>query len=128
VRESYAKYAKAIVNVGAEGSRDLATRPVGLRIEIVPLRDPGVVGADEALPVQVLFDGRPLEGVYVYALAAGSEAYADGHRTDENGRASVPLPARGLMSLHCIHMRPHADPGEADWESFFATVSFVAAE
>jgi hypothetical protein len=32
------------------------------------------------------------------------------------------------MSLHCIHMRPHADPDEADWESFFATVSFVAAE
>lgn len=128
VRESYAKYAKTIVTVGDGGSPDLATRPAGLRIEIVPLTDPGGVGDGEELPVQVLFEGRPLEGVYVYALAAGAELYVDGHRTDEDGRTSVPLPAGGLMSLHCIHMRPHADPGEADWESFFATVSFVAAE
>jgi uncharacterized GH25 family protein len=127
-RESYAKYAKAIVVVGDGGPRDLATRPAGLRIEIVPLRDPGVVSAGEELPVQVLFEGRPLEGVYVYALAAGADAYVDGHRTDKDGRTAVPLPAGGLMSLHCIHMRPHADAAEADWESFFATVSFVAAE
>jgi uncharacterized GH25 family protein len=127
-RESYAKFAKAIVTVGEGGPRNLATRAAGLRIEIVPLRDPGTVGAGEALPVQVLFEGRPLEGVYVYALAAGEEGYVDGHRTDRDGRTAVPLPAGGLMSLHCIHMRPHADPGEADWESFFATVTFVAAE
>ena len=127
-RESYAKYAKAIVTVGEDGSRDLATRPAGLRIEIVPLRDPGGVGAGEELPVQVLFEGRPLEGVYVYALAPGADAYVDGHRTNEDGRAAVQLPSGGLMSLHCIHMRPHADPELADWESFFATVSFVAAE
>ena len=128
VRESYAKYAKAIVAVGDGGSRDLAMRPVGLRIEIVPLRDPGGVGQGGELPVQVLFEDKPLEGVYVYALAAGAEVYVDGHRTDGDGRASVPLPAAGLMSLHCIHMRPHADAGQADWESFFATVSFFAAE
>jgi hypothetical protein len=127
-RESYAKYAKAIVAVGEGGARDLATRPAGLRLEIVPLRDPGGVGAGEELPVQVLFEGRPLEGVYVYALAAGAEGYIDGHRTDGDGRTAVPLPAGGLMSLHCIHMRPHADAGEADWESFFATVSFVAVD
>ena len=127
-RESYAKYAKAIVAVGERGPRDLATRPAGLRLEIVPLRDPGVVGAGEELPVQVLFEGQPLEGVSVYALAAGAEGYVDGHQTDEKGRTAVPLPAAGLMSLHCIHMRPHADAGEADWESFFATISFVTSE
>jgi hypothetical protein len=128
VRESYAKFAKAIVTVGEGGSRDLATRPAGLRIEIVPLLDPSTVGAGQRLPVQVLFEGRPLEGVSVYALAAGAEGYVDGHRTDDDGRAVVPIPSGGLMSLHCIHMRPHADPDEADWESFFATTTFVAAE
>ncbi len=127
-RESYAKYAKAIVTVGEGGPRDLATRPVGLRLEIVPLRDPGVVGAGEELPVQVLFEGRPLEGVYVYSLAAGAEDYVDGHQTDEEGRTAVPLPASGLMSLHCIYMRTHADSEQADWESFFATISFVTPE
>jgi uncharacterized GH25 family protein len=127
-RESYSKYAKAIVTVGDGGPRDLVTGPAGLRLEIVPLRDPGVMGAGEELPVQVLFEGRPLEGVYVYALAAGAEGYVHGQRTDTEGRTAVRLPAGGLMSLRCIHMRPHADPGEADWESFFATVTFVAAE
>jgi hypothetical protein len=128
VRESYAKFAKAILTVGERGPRDLATRPVGLRLEIVPLRDPAVVGAGQGLPVQVLFETRPLEGVYVYALAAGAEGYVDGHRTGEDGRAVVPIPSGGLMSLHCIRMRRHADPNEADWESFFATVSFAVSE
>ena len=56
------------------------------------------------------------------------DAYVDGQQTDEEGRTAVPLPAGGLMSLHCIHMRPHADAGVADWESFFATISFVTSE
>ena len=49
-------------------------------------------------------------------------------RRDREGKATVPLPAGGLRSLHCIHMRPHAEPGVADWESFFATASVVASE
>jgi len=122
-REMYAKFAKAILVVGKGGPADLATRPAGLRIEIVPLVDPRGLGAGE-LPVQVLFEGEPLEGVHVYPLAEGEDEYAEGYRTDDAGKTAVPIATDGLWSLHCIHMRPYADKAEADWESFFATTTF----
>jgi hypothetical protein len=124
-REIYAKFAKAVLRVGEGGPADLATKPVGLKIEIVPLADPyGVAGGK--LPVQVLFEGRPLDGVFVYRLFEGEEKYVDGLRTDGEGKTAVAIDRPGLWSLHCIYMRPYSDKQKADWESFFATVSFVA--
>lgn len=124
-REMYAKFAKAILRVGEGGPSDLATKPAGLRIEIVPLENPTQLGSVvNGLPVRVLFEGKPLEGVFVYPLAEGAEEYETGYETDADGKAQVPLKAAGLWSLHCIYMRPYADKNEADWESFFATVTF----
>jgi hypothetical protein len=124
-REMYAKFAKAILKVGEGGPSDLATKPAGLRIEIVPLEDPTQLGsAGNELPVRVLFEGKPFEGVFVYPLAEGEEVYTTGYETDADGKAQVPIKTTGLWSLHCIYMRPYADRNEADWESFFATVTF----
>lgn len=120
-REMYAKFAKAILRVGEGGNLDLATSPAGLRIEIVPLETPFQAGK---LPVQVLFEGQPLQGVYVYPLAGGEDEYREGFETDQDGQAVVPIEGPGLWSLHCIHMRPYSDRSQADWESFFATVTF----
>ena len=121
-REMYAKFAKAILKVGESGPSDLATKPAGLRIEIVPLESP--TRLSKALPVRVLFEGKPLEGVFVYPLAESAEKYETGYETDADGKAEVPLKTAGLWSLHCIYMRPYAGKNEADWESFFATVTF----
>ncbi len=125
-REMYAKFAKAILRVGEGGSSELATKIAGLRVEIVPLVDP--TRHSGRLPVQVLFEGKPLSGVFVYPLAEGESKYEMGYETDGEGKTSVLLGAPGLWSLHCIYMRPHADQSKADWESFFATVSFFSEE
>lgn len=128
-REMYAKFAKAILKVGEGGPQDLATKPAGLRIEIVPLEDPHQIDAEGgSLPVQVLFEDQPLEGVYVYTLAEGQDKYKDGYVTDSEGKTTVPIRGRGLWSLHCIYMRPYSDKSQADWESFFATTTFLLGE
>jgi hypothetical protein len=124
-REMYAKFAKAILQVGEGGSKELATRPAGLLMEIVPLEDPHKAGK---LPVQVLFEDEPMEGVYVYPLAEGDDKYVTGFKTDTDGKAVVPIGGSGLWSLHCIYMRPYSDKSKADWESFFATVTFLVGE
>jgi hypothetical protein len=125
-REMYAKLAKAILKVGEGGSQDLATKPAGLRIEIVPLEDPHQLSASGgSLPVQVLWESKPLQGVYVYALADGEDKYHQGYETDASGKAVVPIKGAGLWSLHCIYMRPYNDKSKADWESFFATTTFL---
>jgi uncharacterized GH25 family protein len=125
-REMYAKFAKAILKVGEGGSQNLATKPVGLRIEIVPLEDPHQLSAaGGSLPVQVLWEGQPLQGVYVYPLADGGNEYHEGYETDADGKTAIPIKGVGLWSLHCIYMRPYSDTSKADWESFFATTTFL---
>ena len=123
-REMYAKFAKTILRAGEGGPTALASTAVGLRIEIVPLQDPVGLRKGAPLAVQVFFEGKPLRGVWVYGLAKGESEYKDGRETDADGKCTVTLPGDGVVSLHTIHMRRHADSARYDWESFFATVTF----
>lgn len=122
-RERYTKWAKSIVGVG-DAADDLWSQPVGLRLEIVPQKNPLALKAEEELPVQVIFDGVPLGGVIVIgARAGGAPALLRGW-TDAKGRATFRVPEAGRWYLHVVHMvRLDNDP-EAQWESFWSTLTF----
>lgn len=55
---SIEKFSKAIVN--ARTDDDAWGRPIGDRLEIVPKANPASVKVGDELPVQVLYDGKPL--------------------------------------------------------------------
>jgi hypothetical protein len=124
-RERYSKHVKTIIPVG-EGSGD-PCRVVGLTLEIVPLRDPLRVKVGEALPVRVLFQGKPLAEANVGWQHPGDGNTARGYvRTDGKGEALIPVAKVGLMTVRLTHMtRPRA--AEYEWESFWATLTFRAA-
>ncbi|MGH9510404.1 MAG: DUF4198 domain-containing protein [Terriglobales bacterium] len=123
-RELYSRFSKLLV--GKVG--DLATRPLGHVLEIVPEKDPASLAAGEPLSVRVLFRGKPLAGVRVSAAYAGAEM--KGHdfpvtaETDAQGRALLKLDRGGLWYARLIHMIPAQDDPEVDWRSFFATLTF----
>lgn len=123
-KERYSKYAKAILLSGkANGfGRHLA----GYVIEIVPEKDVYTLGPGASLPIQVLFRGKPAAGVQIesaWASKAGSKTTVVG-RTGADGRLEVPLTAAGLWRIHTIKMERCAEPDVADWESFWASVTF----
>ena len=62
-------YGKSIVQVGDRFDLAAATRPVGQELEIVPLANPNTVAAGKLLPLQVLYQGKPLAGATVVATA-----------------------------------------------------------
>ena len=67
-RESYSRRCKALIDVGggAGGKPNPAiTRPVGFTLEIVPAISPYALKPGQLLPVQVLYQGRPLAGALV---------------------------------------------------------------
>ncbi len=64
--------------------------PLGLKFEIVPQADP--FKADGTLPVQVLFDGKPLAGAK-WSMASMVIKRPASKPTD--GKASVPVTAKG---------------------------------
>lgn len=142
-RERYARCPKTWIagrNPGAAstgpGLARLA-RPAGLPIEIVPLADPALA---DPLPVRVLWKGRPLAGALVRAwhtpLAAGAHGPTDAATrdsvgftaraiTDAKGEAKLAVGAAGEWMLATVHMVPCVEKREADWESWWASLTFA---
>lgn len=121
-----AKYAKAIVNVGAPAGD--VSRPVGQTLEIVPLANPASLKAGAELAVQVLFEGKPLAHCQLLATFAGfstrENTFAFATTTDKEGQALVKLWHSGLWLVLAKHELPFANPAECDKYLHSAALTF----
>ncbi|NIV48144.1 MAG: DUF4198 domain-containing protein, partial [Gammaproteobacteria bacterium] len=63
-----ARNLKALVRVGEGGDRRLHDRRVGQELEILLLDDPWSVKPGAELKVQILFRGKPVEGLPIKSL------------------------------------------------------------
>lgn len=126
-RELYSRRAKALIQVGKRGaqSQTHVNSPVGLSLEIVPLRNPYQPGSFAGLPVQVLYQGRPLAGALVKMndLAADAEP-VEMHRTDAAGRATFKARKRGEWQLNVVWSEPLQNSASADFLTTFSSLSF----
>jgi uncharacterized GH25 family protein len=91
----YEQYTKCLINVG-EIEDDSFSKPVGHKLEIIPLKNPyklhGCGG--HFLPVKVLFEGKPARYCEVYATYMGfstGDDFAYATSTDGNGIARIRL-------------------------------------
>lgn len=123
-REMYSKYVKALVHTGAPS--DFATKPIGMPIEFVPLVDPATLQPGAVLTVRVLLRGKPAPGLPVEASSFSNGKRQDRQLgpTDSNGLVKIPLDVSGIWKLHSIHMERRADTRQAEWESFWASLTF----
>jgi uncharacterized GH25 family protein len=123
-RERFRRSAKLLLGRGgaADAVHALAT---GQRIEIVPLDDPLRHPPARPLRFEVRFAGARLPGVLVKAWHRRSaQTVLVRAVTDEDGRVILELPHAGDWLLNAVHMVPAADPAIADWESYWASLSF----
>lgn len=124
-REVYAKFAKTYVVAGTPN--EAFRKPLGLKIEIVPLADPALLTPGSTLPVQVLYNGKPLADTQV-ELALSKDPKAKTlvqipGRTDSSGKVNITIPAAGKIRLHTLRME-HVEAADHDWESFWASLTF----
>lgn len=141
VTRRYAKYAKAIVQVGTGGANAFA-RPAGHVIEFVPLRDPRSLRVGDTLELRLLFRGSPLSGIPVHAdiveldadrdaLSSAAHASHEASATpstfapDNQGIVRVPMTRRGLWSIRTIHVTQAASGSGADWDTHWGTIVFA---
>jgi uncharacterized GH25 family protein len=123
-RERYGRYLKCLVQSGAadEGWK----RACGHRLEIVPLSDPCAAKPGGTLEVRVLFEGKPLAKVSLFALRRdGEKVHKQKLTTGADGTAEVKVGQAGVWLLRLVHMRRCPDPAEADWESFWTSLTFA---
>lgn len=124
-RERYTKFAKSLASSGASAG-DLYKHAVGFDIEFIPEVDPTAMKAGGLLPVRVYLRGKPAPDLQVEAAsstASGSQTKIVG-RTDSDGRIAIPIDAPGKWRLHTLYMEPCPSPTIADWDSFWASLTF----
>jgi uncharacterized GH25 family protein len=128
-RERYSKHAKtfAILGETTEGAREAARKdtmwsvPVGLKLEIVPEKNPASLKAGDAMPVRVLKDGKPLVG-FMLGLSREGQKRSTFQRTDAEGRATFTLGKAGQYLFRGTELRFVNEP-EINVESDFTTLT-----
>ena len=118
--ETYVKYTKSFVRVGAPRDDRSWTEPVGLALEIVPQEDPARLTSGQRLSLRVLEDGKPAVGLSVAAATTGGKV-ATTQVTDGEGRVTFQLGKAGPWLIKAIRIRAADSPG--DWHSRFTTLT-----
>lgn len=120
-REVFSRCAKALLSSGGPAGHD---RNLGLTLELLPEKNPYLLGGGGELPIRLLYEQKPLPGALVVALPYDAPDAKLSQRTDRNGRVRLRLPSSGRWLVKAVHMVPSSDAGEADWRSLWASLTF----
>jgi hypothetical protein len=122
-RELFSRCAKSLVLSGppraAEGDRRL-----GFPLELVAERNPYSMRTGEELAVRLTYENRPLEGALVVAISKLNPERKVAVRSGADGRARFLLRSGGMWLVKAVHMVPARAGSNADWESFWASLTF----
>lgn len=109
------KYAKYV-----EKWSDSLSKPIGMRMEIIPLKNPFSLKKGERLPLKVLLDGRPVENAAVFMHAKHDEAA----KTDKNGQVDVAVDINKMNIISVTTRLPYKDNPDADQLYLRTSLSF----
>lgn len=121
--ELFSRCAKSLVLSGSPGKAQ-GDRKLGFTLELVAERNPYEVPAGEDLPVRLTYENRPLAGALVVALNRLNPSDKQSARTDKDGRVRFRLQSGGLWLVKAVHMIPSPAGANAEWTSFWASLTF----
>ena len=125
-REIYSRRAKALLQVGSArpGDDAIATRPLGMSLEIVPERNPYAAEFDGQLPIRIYYNGRALPGALVKLNNLDFDNHPiEQHVTDAAGRTRFRLPNKGIWQLNVVWTRPIKGNPQAEFETVFSSLA-----
>lgn len=122
-KEVFSRCAKSLLNVGNGGAGPGFDRVFNQRLELVAEKNPYTMAGGGELPVRLLYEGKPLAGALVMALQRDRPDKVTA-RTDAKGRVTLKLDRPGFWLIKAVHMIPAPPDAGADWESFWASLTF----
>lgn len=124
--ERYSRYAKSLIAVGDGAGSD---REAGLETEILAGANPYTGDMSGGMPVQVLYRGAPRVNAQVelFEKAPDGAVEITLHRTDAEGRVSLPVRAGHAYLADAVVLRAVTPEGDGDpvWETLWASLSFA---
>jgi len=124
--EIYSRCAKSLISVGGEATG--SDRALGLKLELIAGVNPATLKPGDELPLTLLFDGKPVEGVKVAAKNVKNPTGAAIARTNKDGKVRLKLADAGAWLITAVHMVPAPKDANADWESLWASLTFEAGK
>ena len=121
-RELYSRCAKALVQAGGISGPD---RRLGMELELVLQARPDSLRP--GMPLQLLFRDQPLAGALVTCTSIDPDWTHHSARTDSQGQVQIPLRHLGPQLCKSVHMTPADNDLEADWQSFWASLTLEIA-
>ena len=123
--ESYTRFAKALVGVGASKGSDVVT---GMETEFVALSNPYTDDLRSGLAVRLLYQGTPRAAaqVEVFEKAPDGTVKIELLRTNAAGEVTIPVRSGSEYLLDAVVLRPAPDADPAVWETLWAALTLPA--
>lgn len=96
-----------------------AEKPVGLKLEIIPIANPYVLKGEGLLPIKVLFEGKPIEGAII-EIGDHKEVA----KTGKDGIARVQIAGQGKQVILAKHRIATKDSPDADYLAYTTVLTF----
>ncbi len=121
--ELFTRCAKVLLLSGAPREAD-GDRSLGFTLELVAERNPYALRPGQDLPVRLTYENRPLAGTLVVAMNRQNPSQKQSARTDADGHVRFHITSGGLWLIKAVHMIPAPAGADADWVSFWASLTF----
>ena len=123
-RELYQRCVKTLIQVDNQTDDSYAIN-TGMRLEIIPAKNPYAQKSEGAIAFKILFDNKPLVNGLVLAwhLVNGKTTHQT-IRSDKNGDAVFPIDQAGKWMISTVHMIPNKDSKDAEWQSYWGSYTF----
>jgi nickel transport protein len=99
---------------------DNFTKPLGMKFEVIPLKNPLILKHGDTLPVKVLLDGNPVVNASISVKGSHDETM----KTDKNGLANVLIDKSGFNLISATTQVPFVNNPDADQLYLRATIAF----
>lgn len=126
-KETYFRYAKALVAVGDGAGEDA---PTGMETEFVALTNPYSDVLDGGMRVQVLYQGQPRKDaqVEIFDRSPDGSVTVSITQTDASGIATVPVTNGHSYLLDAVVLREAPKDSGTVWETLWAALTFAVPE
>ena len=122
-KENYTRFTKLLVQSGSKLD-DTFKKKTGLRLEIIPDKNPYALASGDYLQCQVLFEGKPSAHALVKVWShIGNKVFLQNIYTENDGTIKFPISNKGPWMVSSVRMI-HSEKDESIYHSLWASLVF----
>lgn len=125
-REVFSRCAKTVLRVAGSEPVDSDPALIGCPFELILEAGSEAPAAGRTVAVRAFYRGQPVEGAKIVALARSASGRHIAVQSDATGAAEFRIDKAGPWLVKAVHMVEAPSDIDADWESFWASVTFEA--